>query len=61
MIKTEILPKVNGSPEWKKKCNAVKRQVTPKVGQITNDRQAILRIVRRPLSLSPTPSVTTQR
>jgi len=53
-IKEELLPKVNSSPDWKKKCNAVKRQITPKIGQIINSQPVILRIVSSPsFSLFP--------
>lgn len=50
-IKSDILPVVGRNPDFKKACGAVKRQLTPKIGQLTNDRREILRIVSfRPTS-----------
>ena len=44
-IKTEVLPVVSGNPDWRKQCFAAKRQITPKIGQLTNSRSEIARIV----------------
>jgi len=53
-IKEKVLPYVSGNGDLRKQCFAAKRQITPKVGQLTNSRQEITRIVsiRFPLILS---------
>ncbi|PWZ03306.1 GLE1-domain-containing protein [Testicularia cyperi] len=43
-IKRDVLPAIAGNPELRKQCFAAKRQITPKVGQLTNSRQEIVRI-----------------
>lgn len=43
-IKENLLPTISGNPAWKKQCFAAKRQITPKVGQLTNSRAEIYRI-----------------
>lgn len=45
-IKTEVLPVVKGNAAWRKSCFAAKRQITPKVGQLTNSRSEIDRIAQ---------------
>ncbi|PWN26534.1 hypothetical protein BDZ90DRAFT_233156 [Jaminaea rosea] len=43
-IKREVLPVVKSNPAWKKSCFVAKRQITPKIGQLTNSRTEIDRI-----------------
>ncbi|EPQ28305.1 uncharacterized protein PFL1_04132 [Pseudozyma flocculosa PF-1] len=43
-IKQNILPTISRNPELRKQCFAAKRQITPKVGQLTNSREEITRI-----------------
>lgn len=43
-IKEHILPVVSGNAQWRKQCFAAKRQITPKIGQLTNSKQEIARI-----------------
>ncbi|KAJ1019479.1 hypothetical protein NDA16_000790 [Ustilago loliicola] len=45
-IKTDVLPAISSSPDLRKQCFAAKRQITPKVGQLTNSRQEITRITQ---------------
>ncbi|SPC60715.1 related to GLE1 - RNA export mediator [Ustilago sp. UG-2017b] len=45
-IKTNVLPAISSNPELRKQCFAAKRQITPKVGQLTNSRQEITRITQ---------------
>lgn len=44
-IKEQVLPAVSSNTVWRKQCFAAKRQITPKIGQLTNSRQEIMRIV----------------
>ncbi|KAN0060942.1 Nuclear pore complex nucleoporin component [Thecaphora frezii] len=43
-IKQNVLPTISQNPELRKQCFAAKRQITPKVGQLTNSQQEIVRI-----------------
>lgn len=43
-IKSNILPVISSNPDLRKQCFAAKRQITPKVSQLTNSRQEIIRI-----------------
>lgn len=43
-IKKKVLPVVSENAQWRKQCFAAKRQITPKIGQLTNSRQEISRI-----------------
>ncbi|KAJ9477399.1 Nucleoporin GLE1 [Pseudozyma hubeiensis] len=43
-IKTDVLPTISANPDLRKQCFAAKRQITPKIGQLTNSRQEITRI-----------------
>ncbi|PWN47962.1 GLE1-domain-containing protein [Violaceomyces palustris] len=43
-IKQNVLPVVSQNPELRKQCFAAKRQITPKIGQLTNSRQEVARI-----------------
>ncbi|CAO1627565.1 unnamed protein product [Parajaminaea phylloscopi] len=43
-IKEQVLPVVASNTQWRKQCFAAKRQITPKIGQLTNSRQEIVRI-----------------
>ena len=43
-IKKDILPAVASNATWRKQCFEAKRRVTPKVGQVTNSRQEIIRV-----------------
>lgn len=45
-IKQDVLPLISGNPELRKQCFAAKRQITPKIGQLTNSRQEIVRITQ---------------
>ncbi|SJX61390.1 related to GLE1-RNA export mediator [Sporisorium reilianum f. sp. reilianum] len=45
-IKTNVLPTISSNPDLRKQCFAAKRQITPKVGQLTNSRQEITRITQ---------------
>ena len=40
---------VKGNKETKAVWSALRRQITPKIGQLTNDEQTINRIVRPPI------------
>lgn len=44
-IKEQVLPVISNNPEWRKQCFAAKRQITPKVSQLTNSRSEVIRIV----------------
>lgn len=44
-IKQNVLPMISQNPDLRKQCFAAKRQITPKVGQLTNSKQEIVRIV----------------
>jgi len=43
-IKTNVLPQVSANADWRKQCFMAKRQITPKIGQLTNSRGEIVRI-----------------
>ncbi|KAK0536012.1 Nuclear pore complex nucleoporin component [Tilletia horrida] len=43
-IKNNVLPQVSSNPDWRKQCFMAKRQITPKIGQLTNSRSEIVRI-----------------
>ncbi|ETS62522.1 hypothetical protein PaG_03154 [Moesziomyces aphidis] len=45
-IKTSVLPSIASNPELRKQCFAAKRQITPKIGQLTNSRAEIVRITQ---------------
>ncbi|SPO22377.1 related to GLE1 - RNA export mediator [Ustilago trichophora] len=45
-IKTNVLPTISSNSDLRKQCFAAKRQITPKVGQLTNSRQEITRITQ---------------
>lgn len=45
-IKTDVLPAISSNPDLRKQCFAAKRQITPKIGQLTNSRQEISRITQ---------------
>lgn len=45
-IKTNLLPTISSNPDLRKQCFAAKRQITPKIGQLTNSRQEITRITQ---------------
>ena len=44
-IKENVIPAIRSNPTWKKQCFEAKRKITPKIGQLTNSRQEIARIV----------------
>jgi nucleoporin GLE1 len=46
-VNKQIIPQVNGNPALKKACFEAKMKIRPKVGQITNSKQHILRIVSK--------------
>lgn len=43
-IKENVLPVISSNPTWRKQCFQAKRQITPKIGQLTNTREEIWRI-----------------
>ncbi|KAK0564725.1 Nuclear pore complex nucleoporin component [Tilletia horrida] len=43
-IKANVLPQVSGNPDWRKQCFMAKRQITPKISQLTNSRSEVIRI-----------------
>ncbi|PKI85438.1 hypothetical protein MVES_000681 [Malassezia vespertilionis] len=43
-VKQDILPQVKANADWRKQCFAAKRAITPKIGQLTNERQQIQRV-----------------
>ncbi|KAE8215833.1 hypothetical protein CF327_g958 [Tilletia walkeri] len=43
-MKNNILPQVSGNPDWRKQCFMAKRQITPKISQLTNSKSEIVRI-----------------
>uniref|UniRef100_V5ESZ8 mRNA export factor GLE1 n=1 Tax=Kalmanozyma brasiliensis (strain GHG001) TaxID=1365824 RepID=V5ESZ8_KALBG len=43
-IKSNVLPAISSNPDLRKQCFAAKRQITPKIGQLTNSRTEITRI-----------------
>ncbi|CAD6886429.1 unnamed protein product [Tilletia controversa] len=43
-IKTNVLPQISDNPDWRKQCFMAKRQITPKISQLTNSRSEIIRI-----------------
>lgn len=45
-IKSNVLPTISSNPDLRKQCFAAKRQITPKIGQLTNSRQEITRITQ---------------
>lgn len=45
-IKTNVLPTISSNSDLRKQCFAAKRQITPKIGQLTNSRQEIVRITQ---------------
>ncbi|SNX82689.1 related to GLE1 - RNA export mediator [Melanopsichium pennsylvanicum] len=45
-IKTAVLPTISSNPDLRKQCFAAKRQITPKIGQLTNSRAEITRIAQ---------------
>jgi nucleoporin GLE1 len=44
-VKEKVLPVIAGNADWRKQCFAAKRQITPKIGQLTNSKEEIWRIV----------------
>lgn len=46
-IKQDVLAVIAGDSDRRKRCFAAKRAITPKVGQLTNTREEVVRIVRR--------------
>ncbi|GAA99036.1 uncharacterized protein L969DRAFT_84222 [Mixia osmundae IAM 14324] len=45
-IKTQILPLVKANPTWKATCFAEKRQITKRIGQVTNSARDIIQITQ---------------
>lgn len=45
-IRSTILPAVTNNPQWREFCSDAKRVITPKIGQLTNKKQTIIRITR---------------
>lgn len=45
-IKEKVLPTISSNPDLRKQCFTAKRQITPKIGQLTNSRQEIVRITQ---------------
>ncbi|CDR87984.1 related to GLE1-RNA export mediator [Sporisorium scitamineum] len=45
-IKANVLPTISSNADLRKQCFAAKRQITPKIGQLTNSRQEITRITQ---------------
>ncbi|KDN37806.1 hypothetical protein K437DRAFT_270753 [Tilletiaria anomala UBC 951] len=43
-IKKNVLPAVSSNPTWKKQCFDAKRRITPKISQLTNSREEVVRI-----------------
>ncbi len=50
-IKTNVLPSISSNSDLRKQCFAAKRQITPKIGQLTNSRQEITRITQAIVSV----------
>lgn len=45
-LKTKPMPTVKGNKEMKAKWNAGRREIIPKIGQLTNDAESVTRVVR---------------
>ncbi|CAO1638851.1 unnamed protein product [Sympodiomycopsis kandeliae] len=43
-IKENVLPVVSSNSTWRKQCFQAKRQITPKIGQLTNTKEEVWRI-----------------
>ncbi|KAF8632682.1 hypothetical protein AX17_004814 [Amanita inopinata Kibby_2008] len=54
-LKTEIMKVVKGDKKLKSEWGTLRRQITPKIGQLTNDPQAILRISRELIRICAPP------
>lgn len=45
-LKVKPMPTVKGSKEYKARWNAGRREIIPKIGQLTNDADTVSRVVR---------------
>jgi nucleoporin GLE1 len=55
-LKYGVMKKVKADKQLKKEWGDIRRQITPKIGQLTNDDESISLIVRFPFNLSIHPT-----